>query len=790
MNTNGDLLELEQHSDDGDDLLKLLAIVWSHKLWIILAALAFGAVGLLAGMTQAPQFQAEALVQLETKSSGVQLSADITEMLAPESEAVTEIEILKSRLVLGVVVDALQLDVVSTPNQLPVFGNLISRLNIARPAWSWLSSFGWNTEVIEIDQLDVPEHWVGEPLQLIKTADNEFVITLPDGTTRVGIVGRALTAGNGFAITVASLVGDINSQFTAIRITPRSAIAKVRAGLNVSESPRSSGIIRIVMVSDNAKQSERIVESVVKSYVAQNIGRSSEEAERSLAFLDQQLPLIQTQLRDAEAALNAYRLDVESIDLNYEAQSILERTVTLDSQLSALSLEESELSRRYTSNHPTYRALLDKKQRLEAEKVGVATSVQSLPGTQQEILRKTRDVDVSQQIYLQLLNKSQELSVMKAGTVGNVRLIDEAAANPHAVGPKVALMTALGGMLGAVAAMGLFLLRHNLYKEIDTPDDLAKLNIPTLAIVPLSQQQQKFDRRREISLLSDRRPGEMAVEAVRALRTNLHSEMFDRERNVIAITGPSPTVGKSFISANLAYLTAKTGAKVLVIDSDMRRGNLGRHFHVPQDLPGLAQMLDGSREASTVMYEVDLDAMQIINARAQAQRKAERIAALQTVTHDLGERDETDDTLDETYADLDRLPSMVAGRGTCATQRKQAPSITVIPRGQTIDNPSELLMHKRLPELLEYASQHFDLVIVDTPPVLAATDALIVGKYADINLMVVRHGETTIHEAEEVARTFSNNRIRLNGTVLNGYDSHRGKYGKYGTHYGYRYAYD
>lgn len=782
MNTDGDLIEFDRENDD--DMFKLLVILWSRKVWIILAALLASGLGLLAAMSQTPQFQAEALVQLETKSSGVQLSADIGELLSSESEAVTEIEILKSRLVLGDVVSNLQLDIVAKPIQLPIFGNLISRLDIKRPDWRPLEGYGWNTEAINVERLHVPEAWIGTPIQVVKTGETTIVITLPDGTTRTTAVGQTLNdEASGFAIHIKQLSGEVNSEFSVQRIAPRQAIASIRAGLSVSESPRKSGIIRIAMVSEDPLRSELIVASVVDAYVAQNVGRSAEEADRSLIFLQQQLPIVQDQLRSAESALNAYRLESESIDLNYEAQSILERTVSLDAQLSSLSLEESELSRRYTTNHPNYRALLDKKERLIDEKATVATSVQSLPGTQQEILRKTRDVDVSQQIYLQLLNKSQELSVMKAGAVGNVRLIDQAAANPTAVKPKVPLMAALSGMLGAIVAVGLIVLRHNLYKEIDTPDDLSHLNIPTVAIVPLSQLQQKFDRRGEITLLADKRPNEMAIEAVRALRTNLHSILLDKDRNIIAITGPSPTVGKSFVSANLAYLVASTGAKVLVVDADMRRGNLGKHFNVPQDMPGLGQLLDGCRSAQSVMYKVDLDAMQIINTRTQKKRAALR----QRATYNL---DVADDVLDDTYDDPDALSTLDTSTDQHYQEIRPARSITVVPKGPSIRNPSELLMSSNLPEFLEYASQHFDLVIVDTPPVLAATDAMIVSKYADINLMVVRHDNTTIHEADEVARTFKNNRVRLNGIVLNGYDSHRGKYGKYGTQYGYRYAYD
>lgn len=777
MNTNGDLIEMYQQP--GDNFFKLFAALWSRKYWILSTALIFGALGFLAAMTEAPQYRAEAVVQLETKSSGVQLSTDIAEMLTPDSEAITQIEILKSSLVLSEVVKSLSLDIVAVPDQLPVFGNLISRLDLPRPDWVWLTGFGWNNESIMVAQMKMPATLNNRVLRVVKNIGDTFTLTMPDGSEHDGVIGLPLTVGgDGFSITLAELIGSVGSQYTLRRSSIHNAIKKIRAGLQVYENPNNSGIVRIAMVSESAIQSERVVAAIVKAYVDQNVGRSAEEAERSLKFLAQQIPIIQNQLRDAETALNTYRLESESIDLNYEAQSILERTVSLDAQLSALSLEETELSRRYTQNHPSYLALLDKKQRIEAEKLSISDTVRSLPGTQQEILRKTRDVDVSQQIYLQLLNKSQELRVMKAGAIGNVRLIDEAVSSPNPVGPDVPLIASVWAMLGGMMAAGVILLRYFMYKEIDTPDDLSKLNIPALAIVPLSEQQQKLDRRREVTLLAHHKPKDVAIETVRALRTSLYAGMCDEDRNIIAVSGPSPTVGKSFISSNLAYLTAKTGARVIVIDADLRRGNLGKYFGVPQDLPGFSQMLEGSRLAATVMYQIDLENMQIVNSSPRFK------PAMQVVTHDLG------DTLDDSYTDSSvRSKLKPASRISSNVNSELPASITVVPRGQTVDNPSELLMHQRLPEFMEFASHHFDVVIIDTPPVLAATDAMIIGKYADINIMVVRHGDTTVHEAEEVSRTYNNNRIRLNGIVLNGYDSHRGKYGKYGTQYGYRYDY-
>lgn len=780
MNTTVDVLE-PRDQDSQDDLFQLLGIFLSKKYWIIFVALVFGFFGFAWAMTKTPQFQAEALVLLESKKSGVQFSEDIAEMLSPESEAITEIEILKSRLVLDRVVEALRLDEVAQPVRLPVVGNFLSRYEVPKPEVEWLAGYAWYSEKIVVSDFEYPASWFGSSLEIVKEPSNKFTLITPDQVRMSGEVGELLNEpSSGLKIRITELEGAVGSQYVVKKMIPLEAVNALRSKLTVTEKSRNSGVLRIAMVSENAEKSAAIVAQVVDAYVLQNVGRSAEEAERSLQFLNKQLPNIQTQLRTAESALNDYRLQSETIDLNYEAQTILERAVALDAQLSALSLEETELSRRYTVNHPTYRALLEKKQRILDEKNTLTNSVKNLPATQQEVLSRTRDVEVSQEIYMQLLNKAQELSVMKAGAVGNVRLIDEAAAIPNAVAPKIPLITALAALIGAALSTALVFLRANLSKEIDNPDDLARLSMPVLAVVPYSRQESKRGRYADYNVLSRDYSSELAVEAVRSLRTTLHFSLHDRDRNIVSITGPSPTVGKSFVSSNLAYLAAQAGANVLLIDGDMRRGNLGRCFNVPQDLPGLAQMLEGSREPKSIMYKVDLETFQIINSPV-SQSNSSPVAR-----NDASQPRTLVPELDGEYDDVSSVPAQVRQQ---SPYKISSPSITVVPRGQAPDNPSEILMHSRLPEFLERSSQDFDLVIIDTPPVLAATDAMIIGRYSDMNLMVVRQGETTTHEAEEVVRAFTNSKTRISGVILNGYDSHQGKLGKYGTQYGYQYSY-
>jgi tyrosine-protein kinase Etk/Wzc len=778
-------VQILEAGNDTDDIYQPLILLWARKKLIIAITALFILGGIVAANLMKPVYRADALVQLEPRNGGMALSSDIAEIFATESEAITEIEIIKSRMVLGRVIEELNLDVIAEPVRLPVVGDFLLRHDIPRPDWGFLRGYAWHEEKIQLDQLNVPEAWLGKEI-MVQANGGGFDVTLPDERVVAGQVGQLLDVPEAnFSMLVSELVGAEGSNFEVRRTTPLAAVGRIRKGLSVSEKSRKTGILQVSMLSPSRQNSQQIVDRIVQAYVGQNIGRSAEEAERSLEFMQAQLPKIQEQLSSAESELNAYRLENKSVNLDLEAQSVLQRIVSLDAQISELSLEETELSRLYTRNHPRYNALLEKKGRLSDEKNKLSSTIESMPATQQEVLRLTRDVEVTQQIYVQLLNKSQELNVLKAGAVGNVRIIDEAAAPPSPVKPKKPMIIALAAMLGAIMAGAFVLLRTSLSSTIDGPEELKKLGIPVYSVVPHSEFQTKLNRPvgPEQGLLSRENPAELAVEAVRSLRTSLHFGLLDGEKKVVCVTGPSPAVGKSFICANLAYLAATSGSRVLLVDADLRRGTIGRHFGISKELPGLSNILSGRLHMDDAMYAVDVTESptakrrKAVEPEPQDQKKEPVFAENNEPEMSTAGFDETLDF--QVFSESD-LPDADLPRKS---------TLTVVPRGYAPPNPSELLMHPRFNEFVDSVAERFDMVIIDTPPVLAATDSIIVGKYAGMNLMVLRHNLTTSNEAEEAVQMFTQNDLRITGVVLNGYDRRHGKYGAYGTQYGYRYAY-
>ncbi|MBZ6818040.1 tyrosine-protein kinase, partial [Klebsiella pneumoniae] len=325
-----------------------------------------------------------------------------------------------------------------------------------------------------------------------------------------------------------------------------------------------------------------IIDSISNNYLSQNIARQAAQDAKSLEFLSNQLPKVRNDLDVAEDKLNEYRRKNDSVDLSLEAKSVLEQIVNVDNQLNDLTFRESEISQLYTKEHPNYKALMEKRKTLQEEKAKLNKRVSVMPETQQEILRLSRDVESGRAVYMQLLNRQQELNIAKSSAIGNVRIIDNAVAQTKPVKPKKIVIILIGFIFGSVVAIGIVLLRVFLRRGIESPEQLEELGINVYASIPVSEafannavkkaswKNKNYDIKQ--AFLAVENPADLAIEAIRGLRTSLHFAMMESRNNILMISGASPNAGKTFVSTNLAAVIAQSGKKVLFIDTDMRKG--------------------------------------------------------------------------------------------------------------------------------------------------------------------------------------------------------------------------
>lgn len=692
--------------------------------WLISGITAlFTVLGLTYVILATPVYRSDALIQVE-QNIGTNILSNISSVLpSSQPQSSPEIQLLQSRLVIGKTVEDLKLSYKIKEKYFPLFGEGFSRI------------FNSDKNLISVSKLEVPEGLMNVPFELKVLSDTTFEITLENGERILGTKGELINKG-GIEILISDIASVPGTKFSITRQTELKTINDILDAMSVSDKGKDSGILLVTLDGEDAKLTNKILRNITENYVLQNVERKSEEAEKSLLFINEQLPVVRGNLDSAENKLNLFRQQNDSVDLSLEAKSVLDTMVSIESQLNEITFKEAEISKLYTKEHPAYRALMEKRDTLQKEKSKLDKKVSSMPKTQQEVLRLTRDVEAGQVVYMQLLNKQQELMINKASTVGNVRIVDNAMIEPDPVKPKKALIVVAAFMLGAMFAAGVVALNILLRKGIETAEQLEELGVSVYATIPMSEWQKKQDqnkikRRKRISnesniknsLLAINNPSDLAIEAIRGLRTSLHFAMMGAKNNILMISGASPNIGKSFTSLNLAAVIAQAGKKVLIIDADLRKGYLHDILGYNKKDFGFSAVLAGMAKKED------------------------------------------------------------------AIKKNVVENLDVILRGDIPPNPSELLMGSNFSELLEWASENYELVIIDSPPVLAVTDPAIIGRHVGTTLMVVGFEKNTAKEVEISIQRFERAGIEVKGVIINGVVKKASNYYAYGSYaqYGYNY---
>ncbi|MEA4516767.1 polysaccharide biosynthesis tyrosine autokinase, partial [Klebsiella pneumoniae] len=698
---------------DEMDLGRLFGELIDHRKLIIAVTTGFTVLAVLYALLATPIYQADALVQVEQKQGNAILSS-LSQMLPnSQPQSAPEIALLQSRMVLGKTVDDLNLQAQVKQKYFPLIGRGMARIMGDKPG------------NISVSRLYLPsEDDDSTPKITITVIDKKNYLVEGADFSINGTVGTLLTE-HGISLLVNSIDANPGDKFTVSQLTRLKAITDLQEVFNVADQGKDSGMLGLTLTGDNPELITRILDTISQNYLAQNIDRQAAQDAKSLDFLNMQLPKVRSDLDIAEDKLNAYRKQKDSVDLNMEAKSVLDQIVNVDNQLNELTFREAEISQLYTKEHPTYKALMEKRHILQEEKTKLNKRVSGMPATQQEVLRLSRDVESGRAVYLQLLNRQQELNIAKSSAIGNVRIIDNAVTETKPVKPKKILVVAIGLIFGLFVSVGLVLLRVFLRRGIESPEQLEDIGINVYASVPVSEwlaknnrKSSKLRKNQSDTLLALENPADLAVEAIRSLRTSLHFAMMEAKNNVLMISGASPNAGKTFISSNLAATIALTGKKVLFIDADLRKGYVHKMLGRKQG-QGLSEVLSGQVAVEKVIEHVDDAAFDYI------------------------------------------------GRG-------------LIP-----PNPAELLMHPRFEDLLKWGSQNYDLVVIDTPPILAVTDAAIIGRYAGTSLMVARFEVNTVKEIEVSMKRFEQSGVVVKGCILNGVVKKASSYYGYGfNHYG------
>lgn len=723
-------MQLEDE-EEGISIGEIIATVMEYRWLIASITLVALVLGLVVVFVSKPIYRADGLLQVEEKSSGVGSLKALQPLLGDDTTVSAELEILSSRMVLGRVVEKLKLDIIAVPKTFPLIGGAIARRHIgAEPADALLglSRYAWGGEAIQVDSLDVPRAYLDEPLLLIAGENGAFtIIDADDQKVLEGMVGTRATD-KGFSAFVAQIKARPGTRFRLAKRSMESSIDDLRKQYAVKERGKKSGVLELSLLGDNSGLIGTVLDEIQNTYVRQNVERRSAEAEKTLKFLDAQLPALKSQVDAAEAAYNNYRQSRGSLDLSLETQGVLKSVVEIEDAALRLKQEREELRQRFTAEHPAIQAVDNKLARLNDRRKQFEGEVSKLPDTQQTVLRLARDVEVSTKLYTELLNTAQQLKVTKAGTVGDVRVIDTAAVARKPVGAKPIAILAIAIVLGVLLSLVVIWVLRALRVVVEDPETIeAKLGLPVYATVPHSKAEIALSRRLKSGeaageLLAISQPEDDAIESLRSLRTTLHFALLDAQRNSILITGSSPGLGKSFISKNLGAVLAQTDKRIVIVDADLRRGHINKEFGLPREI-GVSEYVAGHASMSDIVKSTSV------------------------------------------------------------------PNLSVVTTGRIPPNPSELLMHKRFETMLTELGRLFDTLIIDAPPILAVSDAAIIGRHAGATLIVARAGKHPIRELDQAVKRLNHAGVQVKGFVFNDLDTERQRY-RYGYKgYTYQYSY-
>lgn len=676
----------------------------------------FTVIAVLYALMATPIYQANALIQVEQKQGNAILSS-LSQMLPDgQLQSAPEISLLQSRMILGKTVDDLNLQAQVEKEYFPIIGKGISRI------------LNNKNESIKIDKLYIERKEDStDPEIIITIKDDKHFTVEGDGFKVDGIKGEMLDKDK-LRILITEINAEPGASFEVKYLSRLKAINNLLEAFNVSDQGKDTGMLGLTLTGTDPNLISKTLNSIANNYLEQNVERQAAQDAKSLDFLNQQLPKVRADLDIAEDKLNSYRKEKDSVDLSMEAKSVLDQIVNVDNQLNELTFREAEISQLYTKEHPTYKALIEKRQTLQQEKTKLNKRVSGMPSTQQEVLRLSCDVESGRAVYLQLLNRQQELSIAKSSAIGNVRIVDDSITDPKPIKPKKILICIIGFILGLFFSVALIMLRFLLRRGIESPEQLEEMGINVYASIPVSEWLLKASDKRKRKnnesdkLLAVENPTDLAVEAIRSLRTSLHFAMLEAKNNVLMISGASPNAGKTFVSTNLAATISLANKSVLFIDADLRKG----YVHKMLGNEGKSSLSD------------------ILSGQANVE---------------------------------ETIISVPDGQ------------FDYIGRGQVPPNPAELLMHPRFEKLLAWASAKYDLVIIDTPPILAVTDAAIIGRYAGTTLLVARFESNTVKEIEVSITRFEQSGVNVKGCILNGVVKKASSYYGYGyNYYGYNYS--
>ena len=692
------------------------SIVYEGRWRIAMVTLAFTAVAMLYALASTRVYETELLihVELEAPRASQNILSQASALFETKQAAIAEIELLRSRMVISQAMDRLQLYLDVRPKYFPVIGTWLAERNgdqLSEPGIFGYGGFAWGAEKADVTQFDLPIAWENKAFTLtvgsggayrLRGAGQRYVFEGKTGQTMTWPV-----PGGHVALRIEQIDAKPGAQFILRRLSRLTTIESIRSAMLIAEQGLESGVIEVKLQGDDAQRIYAMLQEIGRAYMRQNLARKTEEAQKSLAFLDKQLPVLKRQMEQSEERYNVFRQNKGTIDVAEEVRMSIREADAARRRKFTLQKKKSQLLTRFSDNHPRVLGVNRQVNEVQLEIHAAQRRIMSLPVLEQDAERLERTIKVNTDLYNALLNTAQQLRLVKVGRISNVRLIDAPMAPERPIKPNRPVIVLLAVIVGMFVGVVMAFLRRALSGAIDDPKAVERMlgARAVYAVIPHSKLEKRLNRTAKKRggqrfLLAQAAAEDVAVESLRSFRTALLFSMGHFDNNIVMLAGASRELGKSFLTANLAAILAAGGKRVLLIDADLCHGCLQHYFTLPRG-PGLTDIIAGTVSLDDAIQSNVLDNLDFIATGA--------------------------------------LPEL----------------------------RSELLLHQRFGAMLATVSAAYDLVLLDGPPILAGADALTIGTHAGAVFLVARGARTTGQEIEESIRRFDRVGVLVKGVLFN-----------------------
>ncbi|KWO47974.1 tyrosine protein kinase [Burkholderia sp. MSMB1459WGS] len=716
------------------DLIRVLDTLRNARGTIVAIATACVAAGALYAFVAPPTYQADLMIQTDdaTDTASKNLLGDAASFFNVGSPASAEAQILSSRLVVTRAVEDLRSYIVAKPSRVPAIGAFVARFNdgAVSPGLLGFGGYAWGQERIDVAQFDVPTRAEGDTFHVVRLDATRYRLTgadmLADAVGTVGTPETFATRYGPLHVEIAGFDALPGTRFKLIRQSRAETIDALRTALDVQEKVKQSGVLVASLRGNDPAEISATLNAVANRYVEQNIDRRSAEAAQSLSFLNAQLPIVKQQLERAETRYASLRSRTGSVDLAEEGKLALQQGADLQTRALELQQKRDELSKRFLPTHPDMAALDAQLATLKRQQGALDTRIARLPAQQGEEVRAQLDVKVNTDLYTALLNNIQQLELVQAGRTASVRVVDAAVAPADPVRPNRPVVIAAAALVGLALGVIAAFAREFLYGGLTAVDEIERhTSLPVRAVLPAAARQHRLMR---------------AV------------ERHDAGLHVLAYDDP--------------YEPAIEGLRSL---------QTALHFSLANIAHPLVLITGPAPGTGKSFVSVNLAAVHASSGR--------RVLLI--------DGDLRKGYLHQ-YFGLDRGPGfaeLLDGRASAddVVRRGGAPNLDFLPTGELPSTPTALLQHARTGALLASLRARYDLVIIDSAPLLAATDATWLDTHANATLLVARAGSTRAGELIESAKRLPQRPDSTPGVVLNGLDPRSGA-AAFGSKYGgYRY---